>query len=174
VAPRSGGVPPKPGEDPDGTGPLTTVEADIQSLLGKIPVTPLPGVPDYVTHHPNVNEVGQISAEALAIEYEKTAKAVESLADDLRAMHSKCNEETMKLVVRNNEVLKTIEGTVSDCATTAQHYRDEAKKIFETIQNAALVAEEVRRTLFGLQQKAQNGKPDPVKEEQTDGSQDRE
>ena len=77
-------------------------------------------------------QVGALTAEAVMRDYESAAKEVEALGAELISAVKKW--EAMTADVRN---------TISDAAEAC---RREGKKIFERIEESALITEDVRKT----------------------------
>ena len=120
--------------------------------------TPLP-MPDYVEHREEVSEVGKLSAQAVAAEYESAAVDIEKLAQGLIEMAAKCNEDTEMVIKHNKMVRAKIEEQVTACMAAAQLYRDEAKMAFDKIQTQSLLIDDARRTLQAMRERIQSGQP---------------
>src|SRR5215468_11670248 len=56
--------------------------------------TVAPPVPDYVSHRDDISEIGRLSAEAIAKEYEETAKEIEAMGEVVREMVQRCEQLT--------------------------------------------------------------------------------
>ncbi|HTC98707.1 MAG TPA: hypothetical protein VK734_13330 [Bradyrhizobium sp.] len=93
-----------------------------------------PPLPDYVSHRDDVSEIGKLSAEAIAREYEVTAKEIEAMGEVVRDMVQRCEQ----LTTSASSMLK-------DIKATATNYRQEAKRIFNEIESCSSAADEVRK-----------------------------
>jgi len=93
-----------------------------------------PQLPDYVSHREDVSEIGKLSAEAIAREYEVTAKEIEAMGEVVRDMVQRCEQ----LTTSASSMLK-------DIKATATNYRQEAKRIFNEIESCSSAADEVRK-----------------------------
>lgn len=121
-------------------------------------------IPDYVEHHAQVSDVGRLSAQAVAAEYESAAVDIEALAQGLIEMAAKCNEDTDMVIKHNQMVRSKIEQQVSACMAAAQLYRDEAKAAFDKIQTQSLLIDDARRTLQDMLERIQSGQPKEAKD----------
>src|SRR5262249_28455378 len=92
-----------------------------------------PQMPEYVNHREDVSEIGKLSAEAIAREYEATAKEIESMGEVVRDMVQRCEQ----LTTSASSMLK-------DIRTTAARYRQEGKRIFNEIESCSSATDEVR------------------------------
>lgn len=101
-----------------------------------------PQVPDYVSHHDDVSEIGKLSAEAIAREYEVTAKEIEAMGEVVRDMVQRCEH----LTTSASSMLK-------DIKATATRYRQEGKRIFDEIESCSGAADEVRKLCEGFRDK---------------------
>jgi len=99
-------------------------------------------MPDYVEHRDGATEIGKLSAEAVLREYEATAKEIESMGADLVDRVKQCEAVTREAVAVTTE-LKEI----------ASRYREEAKRVFEHIENCSLMVAEARKTAADLRDK---------------------
>jgi len=68
-----------------------------------------PPVPEYVTHREDVSEIGKLSAEAIAKEYEETAKEIEGMGEVVREMVKRCDQ----LSATASIMLKDIKATAA-------------------------------------------------------------
>src|SRR5262245_57160969 len=93
-----------------------------------------PPVPDYVTHRDDVSEIGRLSAEAIAKEYEETAKEIEAMGEVVREMVQRCEQLTT-----------SASGMLKDIQATAARYRKEGKRMFTEIESCSSATDEVRR-----------------------------
>jgi hypothetical protein len=101
-----------------------------------------PQLPDYVSHRDDVSEIGKLSAEAVAREYEATAKEIEAMGEVVRDMVQRCEQ----LTTSASSMLK-------DIKATATRYRQEGKRIFEEIESCSSAADEVRKMCEGFRDK---------------------
>jgi hypothetical protein len=99
-------------------------------------------MPDYVEHRDGATEIGKLSAEAVLREYEATAKEIESMGSDLIDRVKQCEAVTRDALAVTTE-LKAI----------AARYREEAKRVFEHIENCSLMVAEARKTAAELRDK---------------------
>jgi hypothetical protein len=99
-------------------------------------------MPDYVEHRDGATEIGKLSAEAVLREYEATAKEIESMGVDLIERVKQCETVTRDALAVTTE-LKEI----------AARYREEAKRVFEHIENCSLMVAEARKTAAELRDK---------------------
>lgn len=103
-----------------------------------------PNLPAYVNHHPGVDDVGRLSAEALAMSYEKAAKEIEDMGK-LLIGEVKSSEATVLDVVKELERYKEVtKQAVDECKAAAESYRAEAKNLFDLVQARAMAADQVR------------------------------
>jgi hypothetical protein len=116
---------------------LSKLEADITAPLQSVREASVQSepMPDYVKHLDGVSRVGALSAEAVVRDYEAAAKEIESMGAELISAAKKC--EAMTAEVHN---------AIAFMRDTAAAYREEAKKIFNRIENCAMFTEDVRRT----------------------------
>jgi hypothetical protein len=122
---------------------LDELEDNIAELVGQSTAV-MPRMPTYVQHHPQVDEVGRLSAEALAMQYEGAAKQIEAMGNSLTAEMRRCEEETIAMVRNCERVREETAAAVDVCQQTAAAYRDEAKALFERIQSRSIMAEKVK------------------------------
>jgi hypothetical protein len=93
-----------------------------------------PQMPEYLNHREDVSEIGKLSAEAIAREYEVTAKEIEAMGDVVRDMVNRCEQ----LTTSASSMLK-------DIKATATRYREEGKRIFNEIESCSSATDEVRK-----------------------------
>jgi hypothetical protein len=124
-------------------------EATQEEALGMKPMTdpvvvytPKPAMPDYVEHATNVPRSGLLSAEAVVMEFEQTAKEIEKLGQELQAQAAKASEA--------QTVLAT---ALADLTKTAQAYRDEAARVFKEIEAVTTKASEASALAAELRDK---------------------
>jgi hypothetical protein len=96
-------------------------------------------LPEYVAHRDGVSEIGKLSAEAVIREYEAAAKEIEAMG-----------QETAR---RCEAITASVFGMLEDVKTTAAHFREEAKRIFNDIESCSIITEEVRMTCDALKKK---------------------
>lgn len=131
---------------PFDAGPIDTgqLEGDIREAVQQRPphiqaveIVPRPAkpqLPDYVSHRDDVSEIGKLSAEAIAREYEVTAKEIEAMGEVVRDMVQRCEQMTTSA----SSMLK-------DIKATATRYREEGKRIFNEIESCSSTTDEVRK-----------------------------
>jgi hypothetical protein len=101
-------------------------------------------LPEYVEHHPEVDDVGRLSAEALAMSYEKAAAEIEEMGKILTG-EVKSSEIAVLDTVKELERYKAVtKQAVDECKAAAEAYRNEAKDLFELVQARAMAADNVR------------------------------
>ena len=111
------------------------LEADVTAALPALPIRAAPTVhseplPDYVEHREGVSRVGALTAEAVVRDYEAAAKEIEAMGAELVSAAKKC--EAMTADVHN---------AIAFMRDTAAAYREEAKRIFQRIEECALFTE---------------------------------
>jgi phosphoglycolate phosphatase-like HAD superfamily hydrolase len=127
---------------------LIQVERDIENELRRAPPPrdpePIdfapPGVreqqlpmPEYVKHAEGVSEVGKLSAQVLALEYESAAKEIEEMGTTLKNAAQRCEE-----------MAAAVHTMVAEVNVIAARYREEGRKIFEEIERCTLLTDNVR------------------------------
>jgi hypothetical protein len=127
---------------------LVDVEHDIAKVLTKNPPlrdqraidfapakirTPSPPMPPYVELHAEVDQIGKLSAEAVAAQYEDAVKALEAMGTTL-----------IDCVQRAEKMAAGCKDAIAYVQDTAQKYREEANLIFDRIQQASVMTAEVR------------------------------
>jgi hypothetical protein len=124
--------------------PLMRLEQEIAEVIPARAIRPVPTqpMPDYVAHQEGVSRVGALSAEAVARDFEATAKEIEAMGAELVDAARNCE-------VMTADVHKAIE-FVRD---TAMAYREEAKRIFKRIEDCAIISQNVRTTCTALREK---------------------
>jgi hypothetical protein len=116
----------------------------IHSIKGNIRPIRGPNLPAYVEHDPNVDDVGRLSAEALAASYEKAAQEIEGMGETLTG-EVKASEVAVMDAVKELERYKAVtQSAVEECKKAAEVYRVEAKELFELVQARAMAADNVR------------------------------
>jgi hypothetical protein len=109
------------------------LEADVAALPSpKASSHRLQPMPDYVAHQEGVPRVGALSAEAVVRDYETAAKEIEAMEAELISAAKKCEEMTTQ-----------VHGAFAYMQDTAKAYREEAKKIFQRIEECSKLTQEV-------------------------------
>jgi hypothetical protein len=99
-------------------------------------------LPEYLEHREGTDEIGRLSAEAVAASYESAAKEIEKMGAELKERAQLCE----KLVADSNQALVLIQ-------ETAAQFRDAGKMIFLKIEDCSLMTKEVRETCDTLRAK---------------------
>ena len=142
------------------------LEADVTDLVARMPQPPRRGqrqtaafqlpqtgrtidpvrtpstLPDWAKHVEGVPRVGELSATAIAVDWEATAKQIETMGKDLMGLVEQCENQT-----------KTILDAIKYINETATHYREQAKQVFEQIENASILTESVRSACVEMREK---------------------
>jgi hypothetical protein len=105
----------------------------------RAPTMPLP---EYLEHREGADEIGRLSAEAVAASYESAAQEIEKMGTELRERTQLCE----KMVAESNQALRLIQ-------ETAAQFRDAGKIIFLRIEDCSLMTKEVRETCDNLRAK---------------------
>jgi len=87
-------------------------------------------------------QLGELVAEHIVRDWESAAKEIEALGEELKILAAKCESKTRDVL----EAVKHVQ-------ETAAFYRDQGKRAFEQIEQAALRTEEVRSTCTALREK---------------------
>src|SRR5215468_3302216 len=138
---------------------LTKLEADVAGALplsnaGALPLSKRASsvqsepMPDYVEHQEGVSRVGALSAEAVVRDYEAAAKEIEAMGAELIDAAKKC--EAMTAQVHN---------AIAYVRDTAAAYREQAKKIFQRIEECSLFTEDVRKTCETVKRRIETSGP---------------
>jgi hypothetical protein len=114
--------------------------------------SPVPPVPEYVSHREDVSEIGKLSAEAIVKEYEETAKEIENMGQVVREMVQRCEQLT-----------SSASAMLKDIKTTAGRYRKEGKRMFTEIEACASATDEVRRLCESFRDKLASRESEAVK-----------
>jgi hypothetical protein len=120
-----------------------TITASTLDRLGYAP-------PEYVKHSPEIDEVGRLSSEALAITYENTAKRIEEMGAALISEMRECEKVTLQMTKECERVKNEAEEAVAKCKAAAELYRDQAKEVFSKIQDRLVMADKVRKTCAAI------------------------
>src|SRR6201993_5152666 len=108
-------------------------------------------LPDYVEHQEGVSRVGALSAEAVVRDYETAAREIESMGAELIDAAKKCEAMTAE-----------VHSAIAYMRDTAAAYREEAKKIFKSIEDCALFTQDVRKTCEEVKRRMVEGNdPNP-------------
>ena len=99
-------------------------------------------MPPYVEHHANVDQIGKLSAEAVIAQYEGAVKALEEMGATL-----------IDCVKRSESMAAGCKGTIAFVHDTARKYREEAKLIFDRIEQASLMTAEVKSVCDEMRKK---------------------
>jgi hypothetical protein len=136
---------------------LVDVERDIAQALTKSPPqrdrhtiefvpskvrTPAQLMPSYVEHHASVDQIGKLSAEAVVAQYEGAVKSLEEMGATL-----------IDCVKRAEGMAAGCKDTIAFVQDTAQKYREEAKLIFDRIEQASVMTAEVRSVCDEMRKK---------------------
>jgi hypothetical protein len=140
---------------------LADVEQDIaQALAESAPLrdhranglapkarTPSSPVPPYA-HHAEVDQVGKLSAESVIAQYESAVKALEAMGTTL-----------IDCVKRAEKMAAGCKDAIAYVQDTAQKYREEAKLIFDRIEQASAMTAEVRSVCDEMRRKMEQQPP---------------
>ncbi|SHH16263.1 hypothetical protein [Bradyrhizobium erythrophlei] len=139
---------------------LVDVEYDIAQVLTKSPPqrdhraidfavakvrTPSPQMPPHVEHHADVDQIGKLGAEAVIAQYEGAVKALEAMGTTL-----------IDCVQRAETMAAGCKDAIAYVQDTAQKYREEAKLIFDRIQQASVMTSEVVSVCDAMRKKIEN------------------
>jgi hypothetical protein len=105
-------------------------------------VAPALAMPDYVEHRDGATEIGKLSAEAIAREYEVAAKEIEAIRAELIERAKQC--ETM---------IRDTLAVTDEIKEVAARYREQGKRIFVEIESCSELTAEVRKTCNALNDK---------------------
>lgn len=134
--------------------PLTEIEHAIEAevrnrppayeanLLPRNVRAPAMAMPDYVEHSAGATEIGKLSAEAVVREYEIAAKEIEVMGAELIDLVKQCEAVAQNALTVTEELKET-----------AGRYREEAKRVFQQIENCSKVTAEVRNVCNELREK---------------------
>jgi hypothetical protein len=113
---------------------LAQLEADIAGARSGASLASI-ALPEYVEHQHGVSRVGALSAEAVVRDYEAAAREIESMGVELIDAAKKCEAMTAE-----------VHDAIAYMRDTAAAYRQEAKKIFNRIEDCAVFTQDVRKT----------------------------
>ena len=115
------------------------------TMPGAFEVTARPvrtAAPDYAVHRPDVPEIGKITAEAVAIDYEAAAKEIEALGKQLTELQARVEKEA-----------QAVHDAIAEVKGVAASYRDEGMRLFNMLEEASLLTKSVRETCTALASK---------------------
>jgi hypothetical protein len=107
--------------------------------------TPSQPMPPYVEHHANIDQIGKLSAEAVITQYEGAVKALEEMGATL-----------IDCVKRAENMAAGCKDAIAYVQDTAQKYREEAKLIFDRIEQASVMAAEVKSVCDAMRKKIEH------------------
>jgi hypothetical protein len=110
--------------------------------------TETPLMPLYVEHHADVDQIGKLSAEAVIAQYEDAVKALEAMGTTL-----------IDCVKRAEKMAAGCKDAIAYVQDTAQKYREEAKVIFDRIEQASVMTAEVRSVCDEMRRKIEHPMP---------------
>ena len=105
-------------------------------------------MPSYVEHHADVDQIGKLSAEAVIAQYEGAVKALEEMGTTL-----------IDCVKRAENMAAGCKDAIAYVQDTAQKYREEAKLIFERIEQASVMTAEVKSVCDDVRKKIEHPAP---------------
>jgi methyl-accepting chemotaxis protein len=124
------------------------MEDEVRELVKQS--SPLPKMPDYVTHDPDVDYVGKLTSEALVMSYEATAKQIEAMGQGLVEGVKECEQSALAFIKELERVKQETEEAVKQCLAAAEVYREQARELFKQIQDRAMLAAKVRETASAM------------------------
>ena len=104
-----------------------------------------PPMPPYVEHHADVDQIGKLTAEAVIAQYEGAVKALEAMGTTL-----------IDCVNRAEKMAAGCKDAITYVQDTAQKYREEAKLIFDRIEQASVMTAEVRSVCDEMRKKIEH------------------
>jgi hypothetical protein len=104
-----------------------------------------PPMPPYVEHHADVDQIGKLTAEAVISQYEGAVKALEAMGTTL-----------IDCVNRAEKMAAGCKDAITYVKDTAQKYREEAKLIFDRIEQASVMTAEVRSVCDEMRKKIEH------------------
>ena len=107
--------------------------------------TPSPPSPPYVEHHADIDQIGKLSAEAVIAQYEGAVKALEAMGTTL-----------IDCVQRAEKMAAGCKDAIAYVQDTAQKYREEAKLVFDRIEQASVMTAEVRSVCDEMRKRIEN------------------
>jgi hypothetical protein len=140
---------------------LADVEQDIAQALaesaplrdhranGLVPKARTPSSPVLpYAHHAEVDQVGKLNAESVIAQYESAVKALEAMGTTL-----------IDCVKRAEKMAAGCKDAIAYVQDTAQKYREEAKLIFDRIEQASAMTAEVRSVCDEMRRKMEQQPP---------------
>ena len=139
---------------------LVDVERDIAQALTRSPPLrhhrtigfpppkvrmPSQPMPPYVEHHADIDQIGKLSAEAVIAQYESAVKALEAMGTTL-----------IDCVQRAEKMAAGCKDAIAYVQDTAQKYREEAKLVFDRIEQASVMTAEVRSVCDDMRKRIEN------------------
>jgi hypothetical protein len=128
------------------------IEKDIKELHKRQP-KPEVKMPEYVEQQEGVNTIGVLTSTAMAQEYEKAAKEIELMGEELKATK-----------VKAEEISRFLDEAVEHVNKTAAYYRNECKRIVKQLESYAMLSERVQQNckdMVGVIGKAEIEPPKP-------------
>ena len=104
-----------------------------------------PPMPPYVEHHADVDQIGKLTAEAVISQYEGAVKALEAMGTTL-----------IDCVNRAEKMAAGCKDAITYVKDTAQKYREEARLIFDRIEQASVMTAEVRSVCDEMRKKIEH------------------
>ena len=104
-----------------------------------------PPMPPYVEHHADVDQIGKLTAESAIAQYEGAVKALEAMGTTL-----------IDCVNRAEKMAAGCKDAITYVQDTAQKYREEAKLIFDRIEQASVMTAEVRSVCDEMRKKIEH------------------
>jgi len=150
----SGHLPP-----PFDVASIDDLEQEMAHLLEKTPLRELP-MPDYVSHDPQASEIGKLTAAAIALEYDNTAKEIEALVSGMSKLQRERADDTVRVVREYEAFVEQVREATQACNEAAQAYKDKAASIFTHIQKSQIVAQDVRKACAELQRRISLNEPE--------------
>jgi hypothetical protein len=109
-----------------------------ESIAASSPYAP----PRYRLPEPELPKVSQLSAAALATEYEAASKSIAEMGEQLLKAAKDCEA-----------MVATVHEAVAYCQQTANYYLTESKKVFVRIEETNALAEDIRRTCSDMRRR---------------------
>src|ERR1700739_4052373 len=130
---------------------MTKLEAEVTAASAALPTrtaaaVPSEPLPDYVEHREGGSRVGGVSAEAVVRDYEAAAKEIEAMGAELIGAAKKCEAMTAD-----------VHSAIAYMRDTATAYREEAKRIFKSIEDCAVFTQDVRKTCEEVKRRMSEG-----------------
>lgn len=116
-------------------------------------------MPDYVQHDPDANEEAKLTAQVIAAQYEASATSLERMYAAIKECATKVDADVAAILRDRNAFNDYLDQLRAEIEEVAKQYRVRAATLFKEIQNASILAEDVRRTCSLLSQQIATGKP---------------